>query len=134
MKGVHLLADIPLSLPRFMADPERFEHVLANLVSNALKFTPEGGRITVGGREQGGRIVVSVADTGRGIPPEDLPRLFARFAQADVAQQRAKNIKGTGLGLYIVKTSVEGMGGTVSVESRVGHGTRFLISLPKERA
>jgi len=129
--GVELQAKIPSDLPPFHADPERLEHVLSNLVSNALKFTERGGRVTVGGRAMDGAVELFVADTGKGIPAEDLPALFARYHQSSVGEQRAKRVKGTGLGLSIVKKTVEDMGGTVAVESKAGQGTRFTVRLPR---
>jgi len=130
-KQVALELDIAADLPPVQADSEGLEHAIANLVSNALKFTPRGGKITLSARENGDRIDVSVADTGFGISAEDLPNLFQRFRQFGVAEQREKKIKGTGLGLYIVKQNVEGMGGRVTVESKLDQGTRFTLSLPK---
>ncbi len=127
--GIVLSTEIPADLPRMLADPERFDHVLANLVSNALKFTPSGGRITIGVRSAGGNVHVSIEDTGRGLSPENLGRLFRRFSQVDVADQRAKRVTGTGLGLYIVKQTVEGMGGTIEVASELGKGSRFTVTM-----
>ena len=132
-KKINLISDIPVGLPPVNADPERLEHILANLMSNSLKFTPEGGSIAVGGRASEGRVDVWVADSGRGIPPDDIPRLFQRFSQAEVAAQREQKIKGTGLGLYIVKEAVESMGGSIKIESVLGKGTRFTLTLPQAR-
>lgn len=129
-KNVALEVDAPQDLPRLLADPERFDHVVANLVSNSLKFTPAGGRITILVRAAGGRIVFAVQDTGKGISEENLGKLFRRFGQVDVADQRSKRVTGTGLGLFIVKQTVEGMGGTIEVSSELGKGTRFTVSMP----
>ena len=130
-KRVSLEVAAPPDLPPIRADNDCFEHAVTNLLSNALKFTPVGGRITLSARLDADCVEVSVADTGQGISPEDLPNLFQRFRQFDVAKQHAAKIKGTGLGLFIVKSGVEGMGGTVSVESQVGKGTRFTLRMPR---
>ena len=128
-KGVTLVESLAPNLPKAMADPERMDHVVANLVSNSLKFTPSGGKITIGAKSDHGRVVLWVEDTGKGISPENLGKLFRRFGQVDVADQRAKRVTGTGLGLYIVKQTVEGMGGKIEVVSEVGKGTRFSVTL-----
>lgn len=125
-----LTLDMPQPAPWILADPEQFEHVLVNLVSNALKFTPPDGRITLEARKAGANVRISVADTGSGIPAEELPLLFTRFSQADKARQREKKISGTGLGLHIVKQSVEAMGGSVEIESSIGRGTRVTVIMP----
>ncbi len=130
-RHIALMAEIPPKLPKIWADPERFDQVITNLVSNALKYTQDGGQIVLGGAEQGDNIVVYVADTGKGIPAQDLPTIFDRFVQSGAAEQRQKRIQGTGLGLYIVKKTVVGMGGTIEVESQLGRGSRFTVTLPK---
>lgn len=130
-KGVRLDVQLPPALPPVQADPERLQQVLANLVSNALKFTRGGGRVTIEARESGPRLEISVVDTGMGISKEELPRLFQRFRQADVAGQHAKGIQGTGLGLFIVKQTMEAMDGEVNVESEPGKGTRFTLRMEK---
>jgi signal transduction histidine kinase len=134
-KKIKLLIDLPEGIPNIVADPERFDHVIANLISNALKFTPPEGRITVGAREEAGgqRVKIFVEDTGKGIAAENLGKLFSRFGQVDVADQRAKRVTGTGLGLFIVKKTVEDMGGTVAVTSQVGKGTCFTVTMPGTR-
>lgn len=131
-RGIILVADIPASLPKPRADPERLDQVVANLVSNALKFTPEGGRITLGARAAGDSVEIFVEDTGSGISPENLAGLFQRFRQVDTAGQRARRIQGTGLGLVIVKQTVEGMGGRIAASSVLGKGSRFAVILPVE--
>jgi len=103
----------------------RVEQVLGNLISNALKFTPAGGRITVAARHSDGEVVVSVADTGIGIAPALLPRIFDRFTQGRVGSE-----KGAGLGLSIVKGIVEQEGGRLWVDSAVGVGSTFYFTLP----
>jgi two-component system phosphate regulon sensor histidine kinase PhoR len=116
-------------------DAEAFHQVLANLVDNAIKYTPPGGAITVGARllvpEDHRRLVeFYVRDTGIGVPPEDLPRLFERFYRVDKA--RSRELGGTGLGLSIVKHLVRSMGGDVRVESVLHRGSTFYFTLPVE--
>ncbi|HEY9723920.1 MAG TPA: ATP-binding protein [Oscillatoriaceae cyanobacterium] len=110
------------------ADPQRLSQVVLNLVGNAIKFTPEGGRITVGVRRQGEFLRCEVHDTGPGIAASDIPKLFQRFGQLDTGPTRAH--RGTGLGLVIVKSLVEAHGGEVGVESQPGQGSTFWFTLP----
>jgi signal transduction histidine kinase/HAMP domain-containing protein len=111
-----------------VGDRDRLAQVLDNLISNALKFTPAGGRITVGLEVRDGRAQLTVADTGIGVPPEELPRLFDRFFRASNATARA--VPGAGLGLTIVRAIVEGHGGTVRIRSTPERGTTFAVLLP----
>ncbi len=114
-------------------DAERLETVVLNLISNAFKFTPEGGTITVAVRkDDAGQAVLSVHDTGVGIPPEHLPYLFDRFYQVDGSTTRAR--EGTGIGLALVKQLVDLHGGHIAVESTVGQGTTFTVTLPEREA
>ena len=108
------------------ADEARIEQVLVNLIHNAIKFTPPGGRITVSAKAEGDKLIVSVSDTGVGIPEDDLPRVFERFYKAD----RARAGGGTGLGLAIAKHVVEAHGGRIWVESVEGRGATFSFSIP----
>lgn len=117
-------------LPRVRLDPRRFSQVLNNLVSNAVKFSREGGTITIAARAREDAIEVSVADTGQGIDPGDLEKLFARFEQG-TGQQATGGERGTGLGLAIAKKLIELHGGTISVESKKGVGSKFTIRLPR---
>ncbi|KMO30097.1 hypothetical protein VP06_22780 [Methylobacterium aquaticum] len=112
--------------PAFV-DPEMWEKVVLNLVSNAFKFTL-AGRIAVRLRAEGGRALLSVADTGLGIPEAELPRLFERFHRVEGAQGRS--FEGSGIGLALVQELVRLHGGTVGVESRLGEGSTFTVSLP----
>jgi signal transduction histidine kinase len=114
----------PSELPAVWADAERLQQVLANLLGNAIKFTPAGGAVTVRTELSGERVVVSVADTGPGIEPEDLPHVFERFWQAP----RSAGL-GTGLGLFISKGIVEALGGEIWAESQLGVGTTFSFAL-----
>jgi two-component system CheB/CheR fusion protein len=124
---VHRRAAGPLVVS---GDPERLEQVLENLLSNALKFTPAGGRVEVAAEDLGERARVSVTDTGAGIPAESMPHLFDRFWQA---RTRATRSDGLGLGLAIVKHIVEEHGGTIRAESDgPERGTRFVLELPLE--
>lgn len=107
-----------------IADRDKLEHIYFNLMSNALKYTPEGGRITTALSYDGKQYVLSVSDTGKGIEEEALPHLFDRFFQARGA------VGGTGIGLSLVKAYVDLHHGDIRVESNVGEGTRFFISLP----
>ncbi len=111
-------------------DEDRINEVLGNLISNAFKFTPRGGKVALSVDPVGENIVITVADTGAGISPEQLPHIFDKFYQADNQAQAAT--KGTGLGLAIAKEIVEAHGGRTTVESRVGEGTTFVVTLPIE--
>jgi two-component system phosphate regulon sensor histidine kinase PhoR len=111
-----------------VADPDRVEQVVTNLVDNALKFTPEGGRVHVRVRVRGSEAWVSVEDTGRGIPPDDLPHVFERFYRADRSRTRASG--GSGLGLAIAKHLVEMQGGRIWATSTPGQGSVFSFAFP----
>ena len=118
-------------LPRTVYwDEDRINEVLGNLLSNAFKFTPRGGKValTVGSEEN--KVIITVTDTGAGISAEQLPHIFDKFFQADNQAQAAT--KGTGLGLAIAKEIVEAHGGNITVESRVAEGTTFVVALPAE--
>jgi signal transduction histidine kinase len=116
------------STPTVHADVARLAQLLDNLVSNAIKFTPAGGRVTVRVARVGGDAILAVTDTGIGIPPPEQERLFERFYRATAATEEA--IQGTGLGLAITKAIVEAHGGTIGVMSREGFGTTFSVTLP----
>jgi NtrC-family two-component system sensor histidine kinase KinB len=124
-RGVSLSADVPEDLPRVWADPTRIAHVFANLLSNALKYTPPGGTVSLSAMEEGEFVRFRVSDTGIGIPEKYLPRIFEQFFR--VPEQGPGT--GAGLGLAIVKEIVEAHGGTVGVESREGAGSTFFFSL-----
>ena len=100
--------------------------LLANLIGNALKFTPAGGRVVVSAAAEPNGVRLSVTDTGSGIPPEDVPYIFDRFWHA----QRAASVRGTGLGLTIAKGIAEAHGATLALDSIVGRGSTFSFSLP----
>jgi two-component system phosphate regulon sensor histidine kinase PhoR len=113
-------------LPQVLADAERVQQVVTNLVHNAIKFTPPGGTVTVSAAVHGDETLISVKDTGVGIAAEDLPRIFERFYKAD----RARSGGGTGLGLAIAKHIIQGHGGRIWVESVEGEGSTFYFTLP----
>lgn len=117
-------SDVAADLPSVRADPARIQQVLSNLVGNALKFTPRGGRITiVASRESETEVRIAVRDTGSGMPPDQLPHVFGLYWQA------GRDHRGVGLGLAIVKGIVEAHGGRVWVESQVGAGSEFIFTL-----
>ncbi len=109
-------------------DADQLDRVLINLISNAVKFTPDGGRVRVTAHADGDEVVVTVADTGMGIPVADQPRIFERFFRSSATQQLA--VPGTGLGLSISKAIVEEHGGRISLHSRPGEGTEVTVTLP----
>jgi signal transduction histidine kinase len=129
--GIELSLDVNGSLP-LEADAARLRQVLDNLVSNAIKFTPRGGLVTLSATNGDGPLRVEVTDTGIGVPADELGQLFSRFYRASSARRRA--IPGTGLGLVIARAIVEGHGGTISVEPRDRKGTRVIVTLPRSSA
>jgi signal transduction histidine kinase len=123
--SIVLEADVTSNLPAVMADSARIQQVLSNLVGNAVKFTPRGGRITVAARALDSEVRFAVIDSGPGIAPEQLPHIFGRFWQATPSDRR-----GIGLGLAIAKGIVEAHSGRIWVESQVGSGSSFYFTLP----
>jgi signal transduction histidine kinase len=109
-------------------DPEALRQIFTNLFDNALRYTPENGRIRVAATNTKDELVLSVADTGSGIPSEHLPRIFERFYRVDASRSRHEG--GTGLGLAIVKHLVEAHGGRLEAESELGRGTTILLHFP----
>jgi two-component system phosphate regulon sensor histidine kinase PhoR len=137
--GVKLTVETGDSLPPIYADGERIEQVLVNLVHNAIKFTNPGGSVTLGaeGDSSDGEVRISVRDTGVGIPPDDLPRIFERFYKVDKARAGSRDRRdglgsegGTGLGLAIAKHVVQAHGGRIWAESVYGQGSTFCFTLP----
>jgi two-component system NtrC family sensor kinase len=116
------------TLPPIQGNPRRLRQVIENLVGNAIKYTDRGGQITIKSRDDGDHVVVRVSDNGIGIPLADQPYIFERFYR--VESEETEDIKGTGLGLTIVKSVVEKHGGRVWVESRPGAGSTFTFVLP----
>ncbi len=133
-QGVRLAVEGAADAPRVSVDEVRLTQVLSNLVSNALRYTPAGGQVVLGAQvalgtaAQAGTVTLTVADTGPGIAPADLPYIFNRFYRAD--RSRATETGESGLGLAIVKALVEAHGGTIEAHSDLGHGTTFAIQLP----
>jgi signal transduction histidine kinase len=120
------------ALPELQVDPERVRQVLLNLLTNAIKFTPDGGRIEVTVTQSADRVRCEIKDTGPGIPEDQQSRIFERFGQVDTSATRRTG--GTGLGLSISKAIIDGHGGTIGVKSRPGAGSTFWFTLPKPRA
>jgi len=127
-KEIILQLDLPPGLPLVLGNQVRLDQVMSNLVSNAIKFTPERGMVTVSAREEKGEVVVEVNDTGVGIAPEDQVHLFEKFYR--VSSKETSDIEGTGLGLAIVKSIVEAHGGQIWVKSQSGRGSTFGFALP----
>jgi PAS domain S-box-containing protein len=121
----------PDDMPPVYADYERTRQVLVNLVSNAVKYSPEGGTIRIGGWAEGDYAVCYVADQGSGIPPEEQEAIFRRFYRVD--NRLARETQGSGLGLFLTRAIVEAHGGRIWVESKLGQGSRFIFTLPLGR-
>jgi len=117
-----------VDLPLINADIKSMEEVFSNLITNAIIYTPEGGKVDVRGEVKGGFVGISISDTGYGIAPDEIPRIFERFYRAKT--EKTRNIVGTGLGLPIVKSIIEAHNGTVRVESEEGVGSTFYVRLP----
>ncbi len=123
---IRLHLDISTGLPPVMGDEDRIEQVLVNIIHNAVKFSHAGGMINISSRVEGDSVLISINDTGVGIPADDVPRIFERFYKVD----RARSGGGTGLGLAIAKHIVQAHGGDIWVESEEGKGSTFSFSLP----
>ena len=128
---VHTLPDTPV---RLAVDRSRIREMLLNIVTNAIKYTPQGGTIALSLEEDADAVILSVRDTGIGIAPGDLPHIFERFWRADPARSRTGDRPGVGLGLAITKWIAEAHGGSITVQSRPGRGSVFTVRLPKARA
>jgi two-component system, OmpR family, phosphate regulon sensor histidine kinase PhoR len=126
-RGLRLEVSLPEGLS-VRGEVQGVRQILANLLDNALKYTPAGGQVRVSGRQEGDRALLEVTDTGIGIPAADLERIFERFYRVD--KDRSRDVGGTGLGLSIVKHLVQTYGGSVAVESRLNRGSTFRVSLP----
>ena len=125
-KDIGLQIDIPPRLPLVDLDADMIRRVIINLMDNSIKYTPEGGVVTISARAAPAEVIVSVRDTGPGIPSDQHTRIFARFARL----QREAAPKGMGLGLTFCKLAIEAHGGKIWVESQVGHGSTFSFRLP----
>jgi two-component system sensor histidine kinase BaeS len=132
-RGVTLTGSVAPHTGVVHADVQKLGRVLANLISNALRYTPEGGTVSVTAKAVGTTVQVEVSDTGAGIPANDLPRVFEQFYRGDKARSRAAG-GGAGLGLAISKRIVEAHGGTITVDSKVGEGTTFRFTIGQEEA
>jgi signal transduction histidine kinase len=121
--------DFPRDFPIVDADPERVTQILRNLLDNAIKYSPGGGLVVVRGEARAEEVLISVADQGVGIAPEHLNRLFEKFFRAK--SLLGQHVVGSGLGLPIARTIVEGHGGRIWAESRVGQGSTFFFTLPR---
>ncbi len=128
-QGVRLNLSIGDGLPPVNAEEQRLRRIVTNLIDNAIKFTPQGGDITISARADGAYVVVQVKDTGVGIAPEHLPHIFERFYKVE----RSRREEGTGLGLAIAKHAVQSLGGDISVESREGEGSTFTFTIPASK-
>ena len=126
IKGVALQSTVERGLPAIAVDVVHIERVLANLLGNAIKFTPAGGRVRLSARARAEGVEVAVTDDGPGIPAEELPRLAERHFRGS----RSTGVEGSGLGLFIVRAVVEAHGGTLRIASGVGRGTSATVWLP----
>ena len=132
-KGIDLRMELPAGLPPVLVDRDQIEQVLINLIDNAIKYTPAGGRVRVSAatrdNEDRGAVEIRVVDSGIGIPEKDIPRLTERFFRVDRA--RSRELGGTGLGLAIVKHIIQAHGGSLAIESRPQQGTTVRVGLPQ---
>ncbi len=126
--------EVPATPVEVPVDRSRIRQLLLNLVTNAIKYTPGGGKVSIGLVDQGEVAAIIIGDNGIGIPPADLPHIFDRFYRVDTARSRTGERPGSGLGLAITKWIAEAHGGTITVQSRQGRGTVFTVSLPKAGA
>jgi signal transduction histidine kinase len=126
-KGVNLCTGDGLA-HEVVADRDKLQQILTNLVHNAIKFTPRGGDICIDAEPAGGSIRVAVTDTGCGVPPDEIEKVFDKFYRGDSV---APETRGAGLGLAITKTLVELHGGRIWAESRLQHGSRFCFTIPR---
>ncbi len=129
--GLSVVTQIPSDPVVLPVDPTRIRQLLLNLITNAVKYTPAGGEVSLGLADQGDTVQLVVRDTGIGIAAGDLPHIFDRFWRADPARSRDLERSGTGLGLAITKWIAEAHGGSITVQSRPGRGTIFTVSLPR---
>ncbi len=123
-----ILVEFPDNFPIVSADETRLEQVLSNLVSNAIKYSPQGGEIRITGQVRSAQVIVCVSDQGPGVAPEDIPHIFDRFYRASDAK---RTTKGAGLGLYLARAVIEAHGGRIWVDPRPGDGARICFSIPR---
>ncbi|RLB08742.1 MAG: two-component sensor histidine kinase [Deltaproteobacteria bacterium] len=124
-KGITISVDVPERLAGYV-DPNRITQVIANLLDNAIKYTEKGGKVEISARQVEDKIVISIKDTGCGIAPHDLPRIFERLYRGD----KSRSHRGLGLGLSLVKAVIHAHGGDIDVKSKIGQGTDIRVSLP----
>lgn len=127
-KGLELVLSLPAKVPTIRGEKERLAVVLTNLVGNAIKYTPSGGRVEVSCAEDGARLRIAVSDSGIGIAPEDCEKIFDKFYRAD--REDVAKVPGTGLGLAITRETVRAHGGTIEVQSELDQGSTFTVVLP----
>ena len=127
-KSIGYMLDVPDDLPPLLADPRALRQIMLNILSNAIKFTPGGGRIRLAAAASNGRLTIKVSDTGIGISADDLPNLTNPFKRAE--PDPFKSQEGTGLGLAIVKALVDLHDGNLLIESELGRGTTVTVTLP----
>jgi two-component system phosphate regulon sensor histidine kinase PhoR len=128
-KNIEMDIQIPSDCPEVWADRAGLDEIFSNLLNNAVKYTGENGKITVSANQKGDFVEIGIADTGIGIPPEDLSKIFDEFYRSPNA--KTYQVEGTGLGLAIVKEIVEAHHGSISVHSELGKGSTFTVLLPK---
>ena len=129
-KNIELMQDLPKSLPEIMVERNQIERVFINLLGNAVKFTPEKGKITIKAHKEGGFVQVDIKDSGIGVPMDALAKIFDEFYRVDNPVNQ--EVKGTGLGLSLVKYIIEAHKGKIWVESKLGQGSTFSFTLPIE--
>ncbi len=122
----------PDDFPSIQADAKKIRQVMDNLLTNAIKYAPDGGKITLGGRYNEHSVTLFVQDEGAGIPAPEIDKIFDRFYRVDGSL--TSKTKGTGLGLYLVKAIIEAHGGKIDVKSQAGHGSTFYFTLPRDNA
>jgi signal transduction histidine kinase len=129
-KNISLEVNVDSPLPTIEVDPGRMTQVLTNILDNATRHTPEGGRILLSARQVDNNVELSVQDSGPGVSADVLERIFERFYRTDSSRQRDGETGGSGLGLAIAKSIVQAHGGQLSAESETGQGLKIIISLP----
>lgn len=125
----HIVVQFPANFPVILGDEDRLKQVISNLISNAVKYSPEGGEIHISGQIRGEQVIVCVQDEGLGISQEDIPHIFDRFYRSEEA---ARTTQGAGLGLYLTRAIIEAHGGRIWVDPRFGEGARICFSLPRD--
>jgi two-component system OmpR family sensor kinase len=133
-QGILVRSEVPPAPVEIAVDRSRIRQLLLNLVTNAIKYTPSGGKVSIGLVDQGETVALIVGDNGIGIPVAELPHIFDRFYRVDTARSRTGEHPGAGLGLAITKWIAEAHGGAIAVQSRPGRGTVFTVTLPRSGA